>query len=96
MTSNDVTYSDLPSDVTHVNIRDLSVTEAAELAQWSDLVVFDYLTANYDRVASMQDAAEKENRPEVLSENVLNLDKTQKLSLIDNEFGILDAYSLLY
>ena len=54
VTSDDDTYSDLPSDVTRVNIRDLSITEAAELAQWSDLVVFDYLTANYDRVSSMQ------------------------------------------
>ena len=35
-------------------LRYLSVTQAAELAQWSDLVVFDYLTGNYDRVASMQ------------------------------------------
>ena len=35
-------------------LRYLSVTQAAELAQWSDLGVFDYLTGNYDRVASMQ------------------------------------------
>jgi len=99
VTSDDDTYSDLPSDVTRVNIRDLDVTEAAELAQWSDLVVFDYLTANYDRVASMQDAAEKENRPEILSETVHNLAKstrTGSLWLIDNESGMLDAYNLLY
>ena len=25
-----------------------------QLVQWSDLVIFDYLTGNYDRVASMQ------------------------------------------
>ena len=25
-----------------------------ELVQWSDLIIFDYLTGNYDRVASMQ------------------------------------------
>ena len=35
-------------------LRDLDLTEASEVAQWSDLVVFDYLTGNYDRVASMQ------------------------------------------
>ena len=35
-------------------LRDLNIKEAAEVAQWSDLVVFDYLTGNYDRVASMQ------------------------------------------
>ena len=26
----------------------------ADLVQWSDLIIFDYLTGNYDRVASMQ------------------------------------------
>ena len=26
----------------------------SELVQWSDLIVFDYLTGNYDRVASKQ------------------------------------------
>ena len=26
----------------------------ADLVQWSDLIMFDYLTGNYDRVASMQ------------------------------------------
>ena len=25
-----------------------------QVAQWSDLVVFDFLTGNYDRVSSMQ------------------------------------------
>ena len=34
-------------------LRDLNVSEAAELAQWSDIVIFDYITGNYDRVASM-------------------------------------------
>ena len=35
-------------------LGDLHIREAAEVAQWTDLVVFDYLTGNYDRVASMQ------------------------------------------
>ena len=26
----------------------------SQVAQWSDLVVFDFLTGNYDRVSSMQ------------------------------------------
>ena len=41
--------------------------------QWSDLMLFDYLTGNYDRVASMLDGAEKERRPAVLRETVHNL-----------------------
>ena len=48
--------------------------EALEkLVQWSDLIIFDYLTGNYDRVASMLDGAEKEKRPAVLRETVHNL-----------------------
>ena len=44
-----------------------------KLLQWSDLILFDYLTGNYDRVASMLDGAEKEGRPAVLKETVHNL-----------------------
>ena len=44
-----------------------------KLLQWSDLILFDYLTGNYDRVASMLDGAEKERRPAVLKETVHNL-----------------------
>jgi hypothetical protein len=33
---------------------DVDESDAANLAQWSDLIIFDYLTGNYDRVASMQ------------------------------------------
>ena len=36
------------------SLHHLNVQEAAELAQWSDLVVFDYITGTYDRGDSMQ------------------------------------------
>jgi len=81
------------------SLSDLSLEEAAEVAQWSDLVVFDFLTGNYDRVSSMQDTAEKEDRPEVLSETIHNLVKSSQtggLWLLDNESGLLDAYAVLY
>ncbi|GAB6021411.1 Four-jointed box protein 1 [Chamberlinius hualienensis] len=77
----------------------MSTLNLIELMQWSDLIVFDYLTGNYDRVASMQDTAEKEAKPSVFNENVHNLvrnSNTGALWLIDNESGLLDAYSLLY
>ena len=50
-----VTQQQRDSNVTQQQLllRDLSVSEAAELAQWSDIVIFDYITGNYDRVASM-------------------------------------------
>jgi len=101
-TTIDVTYDSeghVSNDIAHVYLRDLSVVQAAELAQWSDMVVFDYITGNYDRIASMQDGAEKENRPEILSETVHNVVRstaTGSLWMIDNESGLLDAYNLLY
>ncbi len=44
-----------PLDVT--STKDLSLLDEnvlTQLVQWSDLIIFDYLTGNYDRVASMQ------------------------------------------
>lgn len=34
--------------------EDLDEHVLSDLVQWSDLIIFDYLTGNYDRVASMQ------------------------------------------
>ncbi len=34
-------------------IVDMEKEEIGELVQWTDLAIFDYLTGNYDRVASM-------------------------------------------
>lgn len=73
--------------------------EAAELVQWSDLVVFDYLTGNYDRIVSMMDVAEREGRSSMLRETVHNLaqsTKTSSLWMLDNESSFLDAYALMY
>ena len=47
----------------------------------------------------MQDGADKEKKPSILSENIRNLRKvpdTGKMWLIDNESGLLDAYELMY
>lgn len=51
------------------------------------------------RVASMQDAADKEGKPSILQETIHNLVRSKStggLWLIDNESGLLDSYSLLY
>ncbi|GFS17609.1 four-jointed box protein 1 [Elysia marginata] len=77
-----------------VKLRDLVI-----LAQWGTMIIFDYLTGNYDRVASMQDGAERENDPHILEESIRNLrpsDRGAKLWLLDNESGLLDAYTVLY
>ncbi|KAK7076755.1 hypothetical protein SK128_000974 [Halocaridina rubra] len=82
-----------------LKLRDLPERDLKLLVQWSDLVVFDYLTGNYDRVAYMQDAAEKEDHLQILSRTVHNLVRnkaTDALWLLDNESGLIDAYTLLY
>ncbi|XP_046558586.1 LOW QUALITY PROTEIN: four-jointed box protein 1-like [Haliotis rubra] len=79
--------------------KKLSAVALSDIVQWGAMVIFDYLTGNYDRVASMQDAAEKEKSPKIIQDNIRNLRKsttTGKLWLIDNESGLLDAYDLLY
>ncbi|KAG0728500.1 Four-jointed box protein 1 [Chionoecetes opilio] len=81
------------------SLREASEGELVRLLQWSDLLLFDYLTANYDRVAYMLDATEGEGRPEVLAGTVHNLVRnrdTGALWLLDNESGLVDGYSLLY
>ncbi|KAL4224500.1 hypothetical protein ACF0H5_015201 [Mactra antiquata] len=69
-----------------------------DIVQWGTMIIFDYLTGNYDRVASMQDAENRENNPKIMEESIRNLKKSAsngKLWLIDNECGLLDAYQLL-
>ena len=43
-----------PLDVTSAALTQMDESQLEELVQWSDMVVFDYLTGNYDRVSSMQ------------------------------------------
>jgi len=96
-TSNPEIYQ--PIDKTSEDLTSLDETQLEHLVQWSDLVIFDYLTGNYDRMASMQDGAEKEDKPSILKETIHNLalsEDTGSLWYIDNESSFLDAYSLLY
>ncbi|XP_035694541.1 four-jointed box protein 1-like [Branchiostoma floridae] len=69
-----------------------------ELMQWSDLIILDYITANSDRVASNQDAADLNNDPVQMRNYIHNLQKSQRVGaiwLIDNESGLIDGYMLL-
>eukprot|EP00095_Tigriopus_kingsejongensis_P010430 maker-scaffold294_size218657-snap-gene-0.16 protein:Tk10430 transcript:maker-scaffold294_size218657-snap-gene-0.16-mRNA-1 annotation:"hypothetical protein LOTGIDRAFT_238416" len=74
--------------------QDLDEPAMGELVQWSDLIIFDYLTGNYDR-----DAAEKLKRPGILKETIRNLAKsaaTGSLWMIDNESALLAGYGVLH
>jgi len=83
----------------HPALSTMTQRELAELLQWSDMIVLDYITGHYDRIASMQDGADQENKPSIMTESIRNLRKESssgKLWLIDNESGLFDAYELLY
>ncbi|XP_059831415.1 four-jointed box protein 1 [Hypanus sabinus] len=82
----------------HPRVDELAnVTEhqARELAQWSDLVLFDYLTANFDRLASNLLSLQWDSR--VMERSTNNLHRTPQGSLvfIDNEAGLVHGYRVL-
>lgn len=78
-------------DLGHVN-----VDQMVELAQWSDLIVFDYLTGNLDRIVN--NLFNKQWNPEMMNSpahNLVKIKKTGLLLFIDNESGLLHGYRLL-
>lgn len=85
----DVSYK--PSEVTSDKLQNL-----VELAQWSDMIIFDYLTANLDRVVNnlynlqwnfaMMDAP---------THNLRRTIGDKLLIFLDNESGLLHGYRLL-
>ena len=78
------------------DIRSLNVSQLTELVQWSDLIVFDYLTANLDRIVNNM-VNEKWN-PEMMrspAHNLLKVNNTGLLLFLDNESGLLHGYRLL-
>lgn len=67
-----------------------------ELAQWSDLIVFDYLIANLDRVVN--NLYNYQWNHEILAAPAHNLAKqrgSKLLVFLDNESGLLHGYRLL-
>lgn len=85
----DVSYN--ASEITSEILQNL-----VELAQWSDMIVFDYLTANLDRVVNnlynlqwnfaMMDAP---------THNLRRTIRDKLLIFLDNESGLLHGYRLL-
>lgn len=67
-----------------------------ELAQWSDLIIFDYLIANLDRVVNnlynFQWNADIMTAP---AHNLARKSDSQLLVFLDNESGLLHGYRLL-
>ncbi|XP_013777441.2 uncharacterized protein LOC106462103 isoform X2 [Limulus polyphemus] len=73
-----------------------TLVELVELAQWSDLIVFDYLTANLDRVVN--NMYNEQWNSEMMNSPTHNLAKHKQSGLLvflDNESGLLHGYRLL-
>lgn len=83
----------------HPSATELNATvlqKFIELAQWSDLIVFDYLIANLDRVVNnlynFQWNADIMAAP---AHNLARQSDSQLLVFLDNESGLLHGYRLL-
>lgn len=70
-------------------------SELVELSQWSDLIIFDYLTANLDRVVN--NLYNRQWNINIMDAPAHNLAKKSDslLVFLDNESGLLHGYRLL-
>lgn len=76
------------------NITDLATL--VELAQWSDLIVFDYLTANLDRIVNnLYNYQWNVNIMDAPAHNLAKKLDSNLLVFLDNESGLLHGYRLL-
>ncbi|RZB94431.1 DUF1193 domain containing protein [Asbolus verrucosus] len=73
-----------------------SVKGFVELAQWSDLIIFDYLTANLDRIVNnLYNYQWNVNIMDAPAHNLAKKADTDLLVFLDNESGLLHGYRLL-
>ncbi|KAM9755000.1 four-jointed box protein 1 [Menidia menidia] len=76
-------------------LNNKTTEELLELMQWTDLIIFDYLTANFDRLVSNLFSLQWDSR--VMERETNNLLKTSKgdLVFIDNEAGLVHGFRVL-
>ncbi|XP_060933153.1 four-jointed box protein 1 [Limanda limanda] len=76
-------------------LGDKTLEELLELVQWSDLVLFDYLSANFDRLVSNLFSLQWD--PRVMQRDTNNLLRTPRgdLVFIDNEAGLVHGFRVL-
>uniref|UniRef100_A0A8C3PIW2 Four-jointed box kinase 1 n=1 Tax=Calidris pygmaea TaxID=425635 RepID=A0A8C3PIW2_9CHAR len=76
-------------------LGDLPPSQLVELVQWSDLILFDYLTANFDRLVSNLFSLQWD--PRVMRRATSNLLRAPDGGLVfmDNEAGLVHGYRLL-
>lgn len=94
--SNDVEIIGADGKIGNILDRVGGDKEIVELAQWSDLIIFDYLTANLDRIVN--NLYNLQWNPEMMESPAHNLAKNVNSNLLlflDNESGLLHGYRLL-
>ncbi|CAL8359725.1 unnamed protein product [Lota lota] len=76
-------------------LRNKTRVELFELMQWSDLILLDYLTANFDRLVSNLFSLQWD--PRVMERDTNNLLRAPRgdLVFIDNEAGLVHGYRVL-
>ncbi|XP_056454549.1 four-jointed box protein 1 [Gadus chalcogrammus] len=76
-------------------LRNKTRAELFELMQWSDLILMDYLTANFDRLVSNLFSLQWD--PRVMERDTNNLLRAPRgdLLFIDNEAGLVHGYRVL-
>lgn len=91
-----------PADVQHIQLSAPSAEQSKTrdqlitLAQWSDLIVLDYLTANLDRVVNnMYNLQWNPAMMDSPAHNLARNTQTGLLVFLDNESGLLHGYRLL-
>lgn len=77
-------------------VSDGVLKKFVELAQWSDLIVFDYLTANLDRIVNnLYNFQWNVNIMDAPAHNLAKKVDSDLLLFLDNESGLLHGYRLL-
>ncbi|MCL4141221.1 UNVERIFIED_CONTAM: hypothetical protein GTU68_028511 [Idotea baltica] len=83
-----------PLDVERQETSNMDIL--VELAQWSDLLIFDYLTANLDRVVNnLYNLQWNPSMMDAPAHNLAQQVDSKLLVFLDNESGLLHGYRLL-
>ena len=80
----------------HDLLKGKSLSELCDLVQWSDLIVFDYMSANLDRVVNNMFNLKWNDK--MMDKPIHNLEKSSHngaFVFLDNESGLFHGYRLL-
>lgn len=79
-----------------MKLQNNTMVQLLELAQWADLIIFDYLTANLDRIVNnLFNHQWNENIMDGPAHNLAKNKESGLLVFLDNESGLLHGYRLL-